>query len=255
MELTNPWWFAGVSIGLCIIAYLLAAIPFGKIIGHFYNVDIQKVGSGNIGFTNLLRALGARNALLTLGLDVGKGALPVFLATKAFGYSSPIYFSEINSMAPIAVITVVGIFAVFGACCSIWLKIATGSWRAGKGVSALIGVLSMVLGWQIWLTVLIFWFIFAFLFIANRKMSAASLMFVSGVPILYLVWPIPILVLFSPFMIAMIGWRHRENIEKLINGTERQVNLHRHIDLFFDKFSLEALLAKYFPPNNKKREP
>ncbi len=255
MELSEPLKVIGVGVGLCVIAYFLAAIPFGKIIGHFYGVNVQKLGSGNIGATNLYRALGTRNALLTLGLDVGKGALPVFLATKAFGYSPPVYLWEMGLIIPIMIISLVGISAVFGACYSAWLKIKTGSWKAGKGISTLIGVLSIILGWQIWLIVLIIWFVFVFLFIANRKMSAASLMLVSGVPVLYLVWPIPVLVLFSPFMIAMIGWRHKENIEKLINGTEKQVDLSKRINLFLEKYSLEALLAKYFPPNNKKKKP
>lgn len=259
MEIVELWKLIGVIAGFCAVAYLLAAIPFGKIIGHFYGVDPQKFGSTNIGATNLYRLLGIRNGLLTLGLDVGKGALPVYLATATFGYAPPIFFWQLDSIVPLIIITATGAFAVLGACYSIWLKIKTGYWKAGKGVSTLIGVLSIILGWKIWLAVLIIWFVFVFLFIASRKMSAASLILVSGVPLLYILWPIPILVLLSPFAIIMIGSRHRENIKKILKGTEKSLDLPNRIPeqlrKLLEDFSLEAVLSKYFPQNNQKKKP
>lgn len=104
-----------------VIAYICGSVPFAKIIGLHYGIDIQKRGSGNIGFANVLRVLGWKAAILVLILDVAKGFLPTFLAYSLFGAT---------------VAFLVGFLAVFGHLAPVWLK-----FHGGKGVSTSLGVL------------------------------------------------------------------------------------------------------------------
>ena len=104
-----------------VFAYLCGSIPFAKIVAHCHGVDIQKRGSGNIGFANTLRILGWKAAIPVLLLDVAKGFLPTFLAYNAFGATLAFY---------------IGFVAVLGHLAPVWLK-----FRGGKGVSTSLGVL------------------------------------------------------------------------------------------------------------------
>lgn len=104
-----------------IAAYILGSVPFGKIIAHSAGIDIQKRGSGNIGFANMLRVLGWKYALPTLLLDIAKG----FCATAIGMYS-------VGDMVGAFLI---GYVAIIGHCFPIWLK-----FRGGKGVATGLGV-------------------------------------------------------------------------------------------------------------------
>lgn len=112
------------SLVVGVIAYICGSIPFAKIIGLHYGIDIQKRGSGNIGFANVLRVLGWKAAIPVLILDVTKGFLPTFLAYNLFGATTA-YF--------------IGFLAVIGHLAPIWLK-----FHGGKGVSTSLGVLLAV---------------------------------------------------------------------------------------------------------------
>ncbi len=106
---------------LSILAYLLGSIPFGKLIALRYGIDIQKRGSGNIGFANVLRVIGWGAALPVLILDVIKGFIPAFTATLF-----------INPTAGF----IVGLFAIAGHLFPAWLR-----FRGGKGIATGLGVL------------------------------------------------------------------------------------------------------------------
>lgn len=109
-------------LAMLIFAYMCGSIPFGKIIAkRFYNVDIQKRGSGNIGFTNVLRVLGWRAGFSTLFLDIMKGFLPTLLALH--------YFDPTIAFAA-------GFAAILGHIAPVWLH-----FRGGKGVATGLGVL------------------------------------------------------------------------------------------------------------------
>ena len=129
-----------------IFGYFVGSIPFGLILTKAYGLgDIRKIGSGNIGATNVLRTGNKKIALMTLLLDGIKGAFAIFLTQKAFDYeiliklNNDIIFFE----------CVVGIAAVIGHCFPIWLK-----FKGGKGVATgfgiilcfdlLVGILSLV---------------------------------------------------------------------------------------------------------------
>jgi glycerol-3-phosphate acyltransferase PlsY len=110
----------GLFTGLALLGYLLGSIPFGKLIGRYHGVDIQKRGSGNIGFANTLRVLGWRPALAVLIGDSLKGFIAVALA----GY----YLPEQQVLA-------VGILAIIGHIYPVWLH-----FKGGKGVATGLGV-------------------------------------------------------------------------------------------------------------------
>lgn len=103
------------------LGYLCGSFPSGKIIALRYNIDIQRRGSGNIGFANVLRVIGWRAALPTLVIDVAKGFAPTFLAVSYFDISMGF---------------IVGIYAILGHLFPIWLK-----FKGGKGVATGLGVL------------------------------------------------------------------------------------------------------------------
>lgn len=104
-----------------LLAYLSGSIPFGKIVGHYYGVDIQKRGSGNIGFANVRRVLGWRPALATLSGDIAKGFFPALIAVTVFDQTTAFWL---------------GLAAIVGHIFPIWL-----GFRGGKGVATAWGVL------------------------------------------------------------------------------------------------------------------
>lgn len=109
---------------LLILGYLLGSIPFGKIIARGYGVDIQKRGSGNIGFANVRRVLGWRAGLLTLACDIAKGAVPTLLAYHEAGQLLAFW---------------VGVSAILGHVFPVWLR-----FRGGKGIATGLGVMSVL---------------------------------------------------------------------------------------------------------------
>lgn len=104
----------------CLGAYLCGSIPFAKLIGQYHGIDIQKQGSGNIGFANTVRVLGWQPGLLVLIGDSMKGYLPVALAAGLFSSSW---------------LALIGLFAIIGHIFPIWLK-----FRGGKGIATGLGI-------------------------------------------------------------------------------------------------------------------
>src|ERR1700741_2575834 len=112
---------------LLLAAYLLGSIPFGLLLAKLLaGSDIRKSGSGNIGATNVARVVGPAAGILTLVLDVAKGAAAVWLAGR---------FTEQSSTAmPLAAVV-----ALLGHCFPVWLK-----FKGGKGVATALGVFLML---------------------------------------------------------------------------------------------------------------
>ena len=169
-----------------ILAYLLGSIPFGKIIGFHHGIDIQKSGSGNIGFANCLRVLGWKPAIIVLLGDVLKGFLPV-------------YFSL--SLLPGQGATFVALSAVVGHVFPIWLK-----FKGGKGIATGLGVL-LALNTPLAIT---------------RLNSLASISMICCLPILTAFIAQQLLSL--SLVLLMIGmWTHRKNIYNLLNHREKRL--------------------------------
>jgi glycerol-3-phosphate acyltransferase PlsY len=184
------------------IAYLAGSVPFGLLIARLKgNVDLRRVGSGNIGATNVLRAVGKGAAALTLVGDIGKGAAAVVLA-RGLGASS-------------WVLAAVALAAVLGHLFPIFL-----GFRGGKGVATTLGVVLAAMPAVggllilVWLLVAVVW----------RYSSLAALAAaVARPPLAWLLDGRPVMVLFGVLSAALIFWRHRENIKRLRHGTEGKI--------------------------------
>jgi glycerol-3-phosphate acyltransferase PlsY len=187
-----------------IASYLVGAIPFGLIFTRFFsNIDVRTVGSGNIGATNVLRAAGKKAAILTLLADALKGFLPVFVVQHLFHTETAAALS--------------GAAAIVGHNFSVYLK-----FKGGKGVATSFGVVLAVSPW-IGLVSLLAWLAAAVIW---RYSSLSALIAFACYPLLTFAAakevPQPYKVL-SLFVFAMIYYRHRENIKRLLAGTEPKI--------------------------------
>ena len=191
------------QILVIILAYLLGAVPFGLIFSRiFSNVDVRSVGSGNIGATNVLRAAGKKAAILTLLADALKGCLPVLAAKLLFNNDY------------VTVLT--GASSILGHNFPIYLK-----FKGGKGVATSYGVM-LAASPLIGLISLLVWPLAAFIW---RFSSLAALISIASYPLLTFGTtssskPYELL---SLFIFALIYYRHRENIKRLLAGTEPKI--------------------------------
>lgn len=191
---------------LFVLSFIFGSIPWGYIIGKAKGVDLRKVGSGNIGTTNVMRVLGKKEALLTLILDILKGFLPVILV-KSTSYSENI-----------TVVSAVGIFAILGHCFTPFLK-----FKGGKAVATSIGVLLAVMPSVAAVTVLI-WII---TFKISRISSLSALVAFSLLPVnVYLFGPSEFFY-FSLILLFVIYIRHIQNIKRLLRGEELKFGANR----------------------------
>lgn len=191
-------------------SYLLGAIPFGLLIARAKGVDIRKVGSGNIGATNVLRSVGKPWGIATFILDALKGFGPAFLfPSLGTRWGADFHNMEIASLAA-------GAAAILGHSFPVYL-----GFRGGKGVAtsagALLGIapLAGVVGLGVW----------AALFFAFRYVSLASIGAAVAVPIaawlFYREQALAIPVALT-FLAALVIMRHRDNIRRLLAGTEHR---------------------------------
>jgi glycerol-3-phosphate acyltransferase PlsY len=190
-----------------LLSYLIGSIPFGLILSHIAGLgDIRKIGSGNIGATNVLRSGNKFIAFLTLILDGAKGAIMVLIGQKMLHLSSDIIYIA-------AALAVIGhIFPVF-------LK-----FKGGKGVATSIAVviaLTPFLGILIciiWLTI----------FSITKISSISSIIALMTLPIfsLFAYMDIKMTILYLFLLFIMLG-KHYENIRRLINGEEKKINLNK----------------------------
>jgi len=186
-------------------AYLLGSIPFGLILAKlFAGSDIRKSGSGNIGATNVARVAGLGAGILTLALDVAKGAAAVWLAGR---------FTQQSS----TVMTFAGIIALLGHCFSVWLK-----FKGGKGVATALGVFLVLAPLAALASLLVFIVVSA----AWRYISLGSVSAAAAMPLLmYFLWAPghapPLVVDFGTlFAAALIIFKHDANLQRLMDGEE-----------------------------------
>jgi glycerol-3-phosphate acyltransferase PlsY len=187
---------------LLAFAYLLGGVPFGILVARLGGgVDLRRVGSGNIGATNVLRAVGKGAAALTLLGDIGKGALAVGLG-RWTGASAEL-------LAGLALAAVLGhLFPVFA------------GFRGGKGVATMLGVVLAAMP-AIGALLLLIWLVAAWAF---RYSSLAALIAVGALPPLALVLDgrLPLVGL-GGLLALLLFWRHRDNIRRLWQGTEAKI--------------------------------
>lgn len=195
-----------LSLMIILAAYLVGAIPFGYLVARWRGVDILHAGSGNIGATNVVRVLGWRWGLLVFVLDFAKGASPVLAARLV-----PDEFDWPPDTLPVAA----GVAAFLGHLFPVYL-----GFRGGKGVATSLGVL-LGFAWPVGLACVATWLITA---VVSRFSSLAALCAAFMAP-LYMHWygAAQELLVATVIMTTLLVWRHRGNIQNLLNGTETKI--------------------------------
>ena len=184
------------------LAYLIGSVPCGFLLGKANGVDIRKVGSGNIGATNVTRMLGRDWGAACFVLDFLKGLLPVVLLPRLFAD---------GALLPV----LAGAGTVVGHMFPLYLK-----FKGGKGVSTSVGVLLALAFWSVVVGVII-WVV---VFYSTRYVSLASLAAALSMPVVALVlpgesgWTRLLLVVLAVLIVV----RHRTNIVRLYQGTEHR---------------------------------
>ncbi len=184
------------------LGYLLGSVPFGVLVTRVLGLgDLRKIGSGNIGATNVLRTGNKGAALVTLLLDGGKGAAAVLLARAAYG----------EDAAQIA-----GLAAFLGHLYPVWL-----GFKGGKGVATFLGIL-LALAWPVGVAACLTWFATA---VISRISSLSALVAAA----LAAVWAALLghgsIVWLTIVLATLVFWRHRANIERLKVGTEPKIRI------------------------------
>ena len=195
-----------------IFGYFVGSIPFGLILTKAYGLgDVRKIGSGNIGATNVLRTGNKKIALMTLLLDGIKGAFAIFLTQEALNYeiltslNNDIIFFE----------CVVGIAAVIGHCFPIWLK-----FKGGKGVATGLGII-LCFDLLVGILSLIIWLLITKLF---KISSISALVAYFFIPIfIFLNSPENNFFISSIIISCICFFKHRENIKRLLTGSEPKI--------------------------------
>jgi glycerol-3-phosphate acyltransferase PlsY len=198
--------FTGVTPLMAIVAlllgYLSGSIPFGLLFTRWAGLgDVRKIGSGNIGATNVLRTGNKKVAALTLVADAVKGTVPILIMKDLGGETAGL---------------IAGLAAFAGHLFPIWL-----GFKGGKGVATNIGIL-FGLYWPLGIVFLAVWLIMALLF----RISSLSALTASALSPLW-AWLLgkPSFVL-SLALIAVLIWiMHRENIARLVKGEEARIKL------------------------------
>lgn len=189
-----------IKVIYAFISYLVGAIPFGKIISYVVSrMDIQEVGSGNIGATNVARVLGRKWGLITLIGDFGKGAIIVYIAQVIF-----------NDDKLAALVAIVG---VAGHCYPVYLR-----FKGGKGVATACGAFLVINAKAVGFSVLIF----ILVLLVTRIVSISSIMAALNFPVLTSALGVEPSLVYSSLIVALlITFQHRHNIRRLLRGEER----------------------------------
>jgi glycerol-3-phosphate acyltransferase PlsY len=202
-----------VYVVIFLFSYLIGSIPWGYLIGRLYGKDIRKLGSGNVGATNVTRVIGKIPGKICFFLDMVKGFLPVFIVTML------IKQKVISDQCDIAqIIAAAG--TVVGHIWSVFLK-----FHGGKGISTSAGALlamapySFIISGIIWVIV----------YLIGRYVSLASIAGAAVLPVsatflsIYKVYPLSHYILIFLYLLAFLAIiKHTGNIRRLINGTEHR---------------------------------
>lgn len=213
--LAHAWpYYLAAALG----GYLLGSIPFGLVLTRAAGLgDIRKIGSGNIGATNVLRTGNKGLALATLLLDGGKGAVAVLLVRWFWGPDAAI---------------LAGAGAMLGHLFPVWL-----GFKGGKGVATTLGTL-LAADFPVGLAACATWLVVAFAF---RFSSLAALLAVAAAPIY--AWYLPLLwapgeesvgdarmAVFALFLAVLVWIKHHGNIRRLLDGSEPKIGRTKKVE-------------------------
>jgi len=206
-----------------ILAFLIGSIPAGYLLNKYFgHGDIRKVGSGNIGATNVLRHSGKLLGLMTLLIDISKGFIAVVWLDRIKGYDTEYEIFALGSSV------------VLGHIFSPWLK-----FKGGKGVATMLGVIlyiSMSCDPSKWCSLvdiswieiesnIFFLSIFSWLMIVffTRYVALGSVISLT-IATIYSFFYLPSLFLFFVLMTLLITYRHKDNFERIRNKTEHKIS-------------------------------
>jgi glycerol-3-phosphate acyltransferase PlsY len=190
-----------LEISLIIFSYVMGSIPFGLILAHLWGAgDLRKIGSGNIGATNALRAGGKLLGGLTFLLDFLKGYLPVWLAAN-YEYSHKIQ-------------CIVAAMAVLGHVYPVWLK-----FKGGKGVATTLGVV-MAIAPLAGLILFVSWLL---IFAITRTSAIASLVAMLITTIFVWFFYCHFILGLMLFLSVLVLVRHKENLARIFAGKENKI--------------------------------
>ena len=199
-----------IFILIALLSYLMGSVPAGYIAGRFAGIDIRRVGSGNVGATNVLRALGKPYGYAVFLFDFFKGVGAVWISILIINAAHP--WNQESELVGI----MAGVLCVLGHAYPVWL-----GFKGGKGVATSAGVLFGLMPAAA-LTVLAVWFV---TFQATKYVSVASIVAAVALPVTAAVMVhfekagMP-LVYFCACLAVVIVWRHRSNVSRLMKGTE-----------------------------------
>jgi acyl phosphate:glycerol-3-phosphate acyltransferase len=184
-----------------VIAYLVGSVPFAFVLARRRGIDLRRVGSGNVGASNVLRTSGVRNAVAAMCLDGAKGCMAVIVAQRL----------TVGDLTPVAA----GVASILGHIYPVWL-----GFRGGKGVATATGVFAVLaplaLGIASSVFVLAVW--------VTRYISVGSLAAAITLAVATVASDVPTAVAAGAIVSALIiVHRHRANLARLVAGTERRV--------------------------------
>ena len=189
-----------VLIAACAFGYLAGSIPFGILISKILGLgDLRKLGSGNIGATNVLRTGNKLAAFLTLLFDFSKGICAVLIVRQYFGEDA---------------VQVSAFSALVGHCFPIWLRFS-----GGKGVATFLGAtiaLSFIIG-------IICCFVWLFVAVLRRMSSLASLTSAASAPLAAMFLDQPNTIILLMLLVGVVFFRHKQNINRITKGVEPKI--------------------------------
>ena len=189
-----------IAVGL---GYLLGSIPFALLLTRSQGVNVRDVGSGNVGASNVLRAAGVSRAVAVMLLDAAKGTMAVVVAGMLTD--------------DLIAITASGVAAIVGHSYSLWIR-----FHGGKGVATAAGVFAILAPVATAIAVAVFVSTIA----ATRFISAGSMAAALTLSVAAMVGPLPFPVVMGAILsAALVTYRHRENLVRLLAGTERRIGL------------------------------
>jgi glycerol-3-phosphate acyltransferase PlsY len=190
------------ALAVAALAYVVGSVPFSFLVARAFGVaDVRRVGSGNVGATNVARSAGKAAGLLALACDAGKGAAAVVLAALAFP-GRP----DLTALAAVA--------AVVGHMYPVWLR-----FRGGKGVATGLGAFAPLAPGA----ALVALVVFALVAALTRYVSLGSV--AGALALALLAWhgsgagPLAVA---AAFTAALVVFRHRSNLRRILLGTERR---------------------------------
>ena len=202
-----------------ILAFLIGSVPTGYLLNKYFGQgDIRKVGSGNIGATNVLRHSGKLLGLLTLLIDISKG----FLAIYFLSYYKPGFIDKFFGLYISGeVVSILGSSVVLGHIFSPWLK-----FKGGKGVATMLGVILFISTLKntgienIFFVTVFSWLMIVFF---TRYVALGSVISLT-VTTIYSFFYIPSIFIFFVLMTLLITYRHTDNFERIKNNKEHKIS-------------------------------